>query len=183
MKYPEEFGRVVKDLSSDAPANTPKTLYVILTDDNGRDFRALPKPYGLFWSAEGPGPVNNIAIALWPKFGSAKYRDCEHNIDGELTKPGQCYDRFACLNLGQTALSVNVEKVIAGSRIFMDLYRKGLIEEAPDLRGIEMDDRFMGAHIMETTLSWKREKGALDPLYDIFGYPDKEEDEAGTKVK
>jgi hypothetical protein len=177
MKYPKEFGRVVEDLSSDAPANTPKTLYVILTDDNGRDFQALPKPYGLFWSAEGPGPVNNIAIELWPKFGSAKFRDCEHNIDGELTKPGECYDGFACLNLGQTALSVKVDKVnVDDGRLFMDLYRKGLIEEALVLRGIEMDDRFMGAiHIMETTLSWKREKGALDPLYDIIGYPEKEE--------
>ena len=74
MKYPREFGRVVEDLSSDAPPNTSKSLYVILTDENGRDFKAPPKPYGVFWSAEGPGPVNNIAIELWPKFGSVKSR-------------------------------------------------------------------------------------------------------------
>lgn len=176
MKYPREFGRVVEDLSSDAPPNTPKSLYVIFTDTNQRDFNALPKPYGVFWSAEGPGPVNNIAIELWPKFGSVKGRDSEHNIEGEDTQPGECYDGFACFNYGQTALSMNVCKVeVDHERYFMLLYRKGLIEEALVLRGIEMDDKIMGAiKIMETVMDWKREKGALDPLYDVFGYPEKE---------
>eukprot|EP00984_Skeletonema_dohrnii_P008974 scaffold3366_cov129-Skeletonema_dohrnii-CCMP3373.AAC.3 len=117
-----------RGLSSDAPPNTPKSLYVISTDDNGRDFKAPPKPYGVFRSAEGPGLVNNIAIELWPKFGSVKSRDSEENNDGKLTKLGKCYDGFACLNYGQTALSI-----------------KGLMEVALVLRGIEMDDRFMGA--------------------------------------
>mmetsp|Transcript_22790 Transcript_22790/g.32595 ORF Transcript_22790/g.32595 Transcript_22790/m.32595 type:complete len:299 (+) Transcript_22790:81-977(+) len=177
MKYPREFGRVVEDLSSDAPPNTPKSLYVIFTDTNQRDFNALPKPYGVFWSAEGPGPVNNIAIELWPKFGSVEGRDSEHNIEGEETKPGECYDGFACLNYGQTALSMNVRKVeVDHERYFMLLYRKGLLEEALVLRGIDMDDRIMGAiKIMETVMGWKREKGALDPLYDVFGYPEEKE--------
>eukprot|EP00984_Skeletonema_dohrnii_P019454 scaffold9295_cov75-Skeletonema_dohrnii-CCMP3373.AAC.5 len=160
MKYPREFGRVVEDLSSDAPPNTPKSLYVILTDDNGRDFKAPPKPYGVFWSAEGPGPVNNIAIELWPKFGSVKSRDSEENIDGELTEPGECYDGFACLNYGQRALSMYVNKVeVDHERTFMNLCRKGLIEEALVLRGIEMDDRFMGAiDVLENVFPGKREK-------------------------
>eukprot|EP00574_Skeletonema_japonicum_P005288 CAMPEP_0201720604 /NCGR_PEP_ID=MMETSP0593-20130828/5493_1 /ASSEMBLY_ACC=CAM_ASM_000672 /TAXON_ID=267983 /ORGANISM="Skeletonema japonicum, Strain CCMP2506" /LENGTH=303 /DNA_ID=CAMNT_0048211265 /DNA_START=30 /DNA_END=941 /DNA_ORIENTATION=- len=177
MKYPREFGRVVEDLSSDAPPNTPKSLYAIFTDTNQRDFNALPKPYGVFWSAEGPGPVNNIAIELWPKFGSVEARDSEHNIEGEETKPGECYDGFACLNYGQTALSMYVRKLeVDHERDFMLLYRKGLLEEALVLRGIEMDDRIMGAiHVMETVIGWKREKGALDPLYDIFGYPEEKE--------
>eukprot|EP00985_Skeletonema_marinoi_P021660 scaffold13390_cov96-Skeletonema_marinoi.AAC.4 len=38
-------------------------------------FQITAKTYGVFWSAEGPGPVNNIAIELWPKFGSVKSRD------------------------------------------------------------------------------------------------------------
>ena len=179
MKYPREFGRVVEDLSSDDPPNTPKSLYVIFIDTNQRDFAAPPKPYGVFWSSEGPGPVNNIAIELWPKFGSVEARDSEHNINGELTKPGECYDGFACLNYGQTALSMFVRKVeVDHERDFMLLYRKGLIEEALVLRNIEMDDRFKGAiDVMQTVIGWKREKGALDPLYDIFGYPEAEEKE------
>ncbi|KAL7494176.1 hypothetical protein ACHAWT_002899 [Skeletonema menzelii] len=177
MKYPREFGRVVEDLSSDDPPNTPKSLYVIFTDTNQRDFRAPPKPYGVFWSAVGPGPVNNIAIELWAKFGSVKGRDSEHNINGKDTQPGECYDGFACLNYGQTALSMFVRKVeVDNEGDFMLLYEKGLIEEALVLRGIEMDDRIKGAiDIMQTVIDWKREKGALDPLYEIFGYPEEKE--------
>ena len=55
------------------------------------------------------------------------------------------------------------------------MYDKGLIEEALVLRGIEMGERFMAAiEVIRTTLSWKREAGALDALYDIFGYPEDE---------
>jgi len=176
MKYPKEFGRVVEDLSSDVPPATPKELYVIYTDTNQRDFNASPKPYGVFWSAEGPSLVNNIAIELWPKFGNPKMRDSEHNINGELTKDGECYDGFACLNYGQTALSMYVRKVnvYEYERDFMILWDKGLIEEALVLRDITMDDLIMGAvGVMRNTLSHQREEGALNPLYDIFGYPEK----------
>ena len=44
------------------------------------------------------------------------------------------------------------------------------------LRGIEMDDRFMGAiNVLENVFPGKRENGSLDPLYDIFGYPEEKE--------
>jgi len=67
--------------------------------------------------------VNNIAIELSPKFGSVKSRDSEENIDGVLTKPGDCYDKFACLNYGQRALSMYVSKVeVDHERTFMNLY-------------------------------------------------------------
>lgn len=176
MKYPKEFGRVVEDLSSDVPSNTPKELYVIYTDTNQRDFNASPKPYGVFWSAEGPSLANNIAIELWPKFGSPKMRDSEHNINGESTKDGECYDAKS------DALSLYVRKVnvYEYESDFIILVDKGLIEEALVLRDITMDDRIMGAvDVMRNTLSHQREEGALDPLYDIFGYPEK--DDGGKK--
>ena len=103
------------------------------------------------------------------------------NLGGEYWWP-VCYDGFACLNYGQTALSMYVSKVeVDHERTFMNLHRKGLIEEALVLRGIEIWLKWMTASwvqlILENVSPGKREKGSLDPLYDIFGFRILEEKE------
>ena len=71
-------------------------------------------------------------------------RDSEENIDGELTKPGECYDGFACLSYGQTALSMYVNKVeVDHERTFMNLYRKARINRG----GGEMKRSVLRRHL------------------------------------
>jgi hypothetical protein len=117
-KMPREFGSVVKDLSPSTDSSK-KSLYVITYDDQQRNFNAAAQYYGIFWS-EGPDPVNQRAIALWPEFDGYQcqlgdqfknHLDSEHNIDGAMTKPGECYDGFACFGYGAKAISLGVAQL------------------------------------------------------------------------
>ena len=176
IAYPAEFGAVVQDLSPDGDGssdpNQKKSLYVIVTDDNPRDFSAPPRVYGAFWSADGPGPVNRVAIGLWPRFGSPKGRDCEENVDGRDTAEGQCYEGSACLDYGSSFLSVSVEKLDGGRpRMLKQVYDAGLLEEAADVAGMSIEG-MKDALDQLKVVPWLREEGALEPIYEVFGYPE-----------
>lgn len=140
VKMPEDFGEVVDDLSPLEADHSKKSLYIITYDDQQRNFAAPPKYYGIFWSADGPAPVNNVAIGLWPEFDGYQgqlgeqfrnHRDEEDNINGEKTKEGEKYSGFACFGYGEKAISLDVDEVSVGNyKQFFQLYKKGLLKRA-----------------------------------------------------
>lgn len=112
VTLPEEFGRDVRDLSPKETDNSKKSLYVIKFDDQQRNWNVPAQYYGIYWSADGPTPVNNVAISLWERFlgdNEVDSRDSEDNIDGEDTDEGECYSGFACFGYGSIAISLFVE--------------------------------------------------------------------------
>lgn len=137
VKMPKEFGRVVKDLSPNESDQSKKSLFVIKFDDQQRNFNVPPQYYGIFWSADGPGPVNKVAISLWSRFDDYEtedHRDEEMNIDGAKTEPGKCYSGFACFGYGSIAISLDVEEVHTDNYNQVDrLYRNGMLERASKL--------------------------------------------------
>ena len=133
LKTPTNFGKVFGDL---AGSKDCKTLYVIETDDNPRDFSAVPKIYGAYW-ATSPDPVNQIAIKLWPEFGSAIYRDEEDNLDGKETKPGECYASSASLGMGKKSLSLSVHLVRHSAELRN--FRTDLVKQIVASRGLSTE--------------------------------------------
>ena len=133
LKTPVNFGKVFEDLANSKEC---KTLYVIETDDNPRDFSAVPKIYGAYW-ATSPDPVNQIAIKLWSEFGSPTYRDEEDNLDGNETKAGDCYASSACLGMGQKSLSLSVRLIRHSAELRN--FRTDLVKQIVASRGLSTE--------------------------------------------
>ena len=173
IDYPSEFGTIIKDLSPNEKDRKNKTLYIIETDDNPRDFSSPCKIYGLFWSADGPGPVNQIAIGLWSKMSSPEGRDCEHNVDGIETKNGECYKSNACIGYGRTFLSISVSDITGSKeKVLCRLHKNGMLEKALDIVGIDAKGLEPALDELGTSYPWLREEGTLDPIYEIFDNPE-----------
>jgi hypothetical protein len=132
MTNPKNVGKEFRDLSK-SNKSTP-FLYVIEYDDNPRDFSARPTIYGAYWSDHGPDPVNQIAIELWPAFGSPKYRDDEDNVDGSKTLPGKCYQGSACLDVGSRFLSLSVRRVESYGEL--RFFQSSLLKKVVASRGV-----------------------------------------------
>ncbi|KAL7549726.1 hypothetical protein ACHAWF_012991 [Thalassiosira exigua] len=143
MIYPAKTGRIVEDLSPDVTDVEKKSLYVIVLDSNSC-YGETPRPYitkiyGAYWSADGPAPVNKIAVGLWSKFGVGTKikptpRDYEDlsNIDGRHTKTGECYSGFMSI-----PLSITVDKVDDDGWMAR-LHRINLLEKCLKLVGISV---------------------------------------------
>lgn len=145
---PKEFGRDFRDLSPNEADKQKKSLYVIRFDNQQRNFNIPPKYFGMYWSADGPVPVNKVAISLWDRFlgdeeeGS---RDSEWNINGEGTKEGECYSGFSCFGYGSIAISLDVEQIDTDGQ-YQTLRRRknNLLKKALNLLHISECDDFDG---------------------------------------
>lgn len=173
VKWPANFGRVVEDLSPDEGDQSKKSLYAIGFDDQQRNFNAPPKYYGIFWSADGPDPVNQVAIGLWDQFDDMKHvdhRDCEDNVDGEDTEEGECYHGFACFGFGSTAISLDVEQVEACQiRLIVQFHQNGMLRKALKLVNKYPDD------LDDFMMEWRgnpRDGECLGRIHGMIGGPE-----------
>ena len=134
VTLPEEFGRDVSHLSPDETDNSKKSLYVIKFDDQQRNWNVPAQYYGIYWSADGPTPINKIAISLWKRLlgnNELDSRDSEDNIDGEGTEEGECYSGFACFGYGSIAISLFVECIDNdGEYIPLRQHKQNLLKRA-----------------------------------------------------
>lgn len=152
----------MEDLSPDVADVKGKSLYVIhfddLVDRRGRDAQRI---YGAYWSADGPGPVNKVAVSLWPKFGvGTKFKikgedyDDIGNVDGRHTKGGECYSGL--FNSIPLVIRVSMVKVPCSCNNYdgwlAQLYRIKLLEKCLEVVGISVggssipinvDDKFL----------------------------------------
>ena len=176
-KMPQEFGTVVKDLSPNETDQSKKSLYVIQYDDQQRNFNAEPRYYGLFWSSDGPDPVNKIAISLWDRFldhpSDTDHRDSEDNIDGKDTAEGECYHGFACFGYACIAISLDVLQLEADyDRKVLSLYLSGLLMDAILLNNVASSKEVKCLMAQLRIPPWDREEDCMRRIHALIGGPE-----------
>ena len=81
--------------------------------------------------ADKPEPVNEIAIKKWTELSGL---DTEDNVDGKNTKPGECYEGFACIEDGQGSLMISVSEIKNPSMLSTTMLKKVL--ESRNLKNV-----------------------------------------------